>query len=222
MKKIILCSLLMITAISHGAQAQSAVSQSCIVHRTYQSLSEIGVEATNRCDRPVLANICAALSGRIGFEREGKRVEPARTVRFSYFVQNDTKMRYRLAECAPGETTRQDLCVPQCPQAFPPSSSKQSKPPEPMSSPASWVMSDDYPAASMRADEQGTVHFKLTVGPNGRPSNCTVTRSSGYALLDQATCTVMMRRGRFHPATNDKGVPVSGTWSDELNWRMAL
>ena len=43
----------------------------------------------------------------------------------------------------------------------------------------SLVSQDDYPAAALRANEQGTVAFRLDVGNDGRVRNCTIVSSSG-------------------------------------------
>jgi protein TonB len=74
------------------------------------------------------------------------------------------------------------------------------------------VFSDsDYPASAIRGEESGTVRASLTVGPDGRVTNCTVTASSGSAALDAATCNILRRRGRFTPARDSSGNPTSDT-----------
>lgn len=53
-----------------------------------------------------------------------------------------------------------------------------------------------YPAASRRAGETGTVLLTVIIGPNGVPSDVQVERSSGYAALDQAAVDAV-RKWRF-------------------------
>lgn len=53
-----------------------------------------------------------------------------------------------------------------------------------------------YPSASRRAGEQGTVLLELIVGPDGKPTEVNIARSSGYDLLDQAAVTAV-RKWRF-------------------------
>lgn len=60
-----------------------------------------------------------------------------------------------------------------------------------------WVGPDDYPAAAIRAGEEGRVRVTLAIGADGRPTGCSVARSSGSWSLDNGTCLTMMRRGRF-------------------------
>ena len=77
---------------------------------------------------------------------------------------------------------------------------------------------EDYPMFPMRREMQGTVEFRLTVGPDGRTMACEVVKSSGFAELDEMTCNLMMRRARFCPATNRKARPIVGSWSSRLKW----
>lgn len=82
------------------------------------------------------------------------------------------------------------------------------------------VSNDDYPASALRNEEQGTTGFRLTVGPDGRVSNCVVTSSSGSSALDTATCRLMRSRARFTPARNNLGQPTTDTVSARITWRI--
>lgn len=85
---------------------------------------------------------------------------------------------------------------------------------------ASYVSNDDYPAAALRNEEQGTTGFRLTVGPDGRVTNCVVTSSSGSSSLDAATCRLMRSRARFTPARNNLGESTSDTVNSRITWRI--
>ena len=67
---------------------------------------------------------------------------------------------------------------------------------------------EDYPATALQNREEGTVQAKLTIDPNGRVSACKVVRSSGYATLDNATCSILERGARFAPARDAAGKPI--------------
>lgn len=82
------------------------------------------------------------------------------------------------------------------------------------------VSDADYPAAALRAEEEGTTRFRLTVAPNGRVSACTVTQSSGSRVLDTATCRIMERRARFTPARDSDGKPTGDTVSSAIRWEL--
>ena len=70
------------------------------------------------------------------------------------------------------------------------------------------VTADDYPPVSIRLQEQGKVSIKYTVKDDGTVSDCAVTTTSGKSRLDDAACTMVKRRWKFKPATNE-GKPVA-------------
>lgn len=90
---------------------------------------------------------------------------------------------------------------------------------QPIGDPRLAFSVDDYPPAALRNKEQGRVTVSLDVDATGRPTRCTVTTSSGFASLDEVTCSVAMQKARFTPATrNGKSVagvfsPLSITWA---------
>ncbi|MEA3010936.1 MAG: periplasmic protein TonB [Sphingomonadales bacterium] len=83
---------------------------------------------------------------------------------------------------------------------------------------ASYVSDEDYPSNAVRNEEQGTTRFKLTVGPDGRVKECSVTGSSGSSALDSTTCRLMKQRARFTPARNNKGEPTGDTVANAIRW----
>jgi protein TonB len=66
---------------------------------------------------------------------------------------------------------------------------------------------DDYPPEAVRQRWQGTVVTELTVGTKGSPTACRVTKSSGYKILDDTTCELLMTRAKFLPAKDGQGNP---------------
>ena len=74
---------------------------------------------------------------------------------------------------------------------------------------------DDYPDW---ATVSGTVHFRLSVGTNGRVSECRVTRSSGDARLDALTCRLIVKRFRYAPSRDARGRPYVDTVIGEQTW----
>jgi protein TonB len=78
---------------------------------------------------------------------------------------------------------------------------------------------DDFPDASRRAEEQGVTRVSYVVGADGKVASCTVTQSSGFPRLDDATCKIIMRRFRFNPATRD-GQPVQETKTQPVRWQL--
>jgi protein TonB len=84
----------------------------------------------------------------------------------------------------------------------------------------SYFSADDYPAAALRGNDQGTTGFSLTIGPNGRVTECSVTSSSGSAALDAATCRILRSRARYTAARDSAGNPTSGRDSGRVTWRL--
>ncbi len=118
--------------------------------------------------------------------------------------------------------------VPPAPVIRPPAPPAPPAPPPPRVQPPqraranlnSYFSTDDYPAAALRGNDQGTTGFRLTIGPNGRVTDCQVTSSSGSSVLDQATCRILRSRARYQPARDSSGNPTSGTDSGRVTWRL--
>lgn len=79
---------------------------------------------------------------------------------------------------------------------------------------AGEITPSDYPKALGNAGVGGRVSVTFTVEPNGRVSDCRVTRSSGSPQLDALTCRLMEQRFRFRPSTDRYGRPIA----DEVDW----
>jgi periplasmic protein TonB len=102
----------------------------------------------------------------------------------------------------------------------PPPAPRQAEPKSLSGSLQGLIRSDDYPQSAIENDEQGTTAVRLTVGPNGRVSGCSVTSSSGSRALDNATCSILTRRARYSPAQDSNGNPVTATTSGRVTWRL--
>ena len=78
----------------------------------------------------------------------------------------------------------------------------------------------DYPSAALRENAQGVTIVRLTIGTNGRISDCAIIRSSGNETLDQRTCQVYRREGRFTPAIGADGQPAEVRFLSIVTWRI--
>lgn len=81
-----------------------------------------------------------------------------------------------------------------------------------------WATYDDYPDSAARSGQQGYVTVSIPIGVDGRITDCSVIRSSGYAILDAIPCKVLPKRARFAPAKDEKGAPVTTHGSTSMGF----
>jgi protein TonB len=82
------------------------------------------------------------------------------------------------------------------------------------------IDNDDYPPRALEARVTGTVYMRFVVQPDGRATDCAVTRSSGSAELDRTTCRLIERRLRYRPARDSSGRPIASTVRGEQEWEI--
>lgn len=88
--------------------------------------------------------------------------------------------------------------------------------------PPRWIKGrlkdSDFPAGLGDAGVGGTVGVRYTVAVTGRVSACTVTRSSGNAVLDETTCRLIRDRFRFRPSLDAANRPVASVIVEKHEW----
>lgn len=82
------------------------------------------------------------------------------------------------------------------------------------------ISADDYPAAALRAEAEGTCVVTFDVSTAGRVENIAVEQSSGHEALDSATSSLISRRFRYHPARNGDGELVVSRVRQSVRWRL--
>lgn len=92
--------------------------------------------------------------------------------------------------------------------------------PTPLTKPAGWLTSGDYPKAMAVAGKQAQVSFRLMVDASGKPSSCVVQRSYNDPKFDTTTCDALMRRARFLPALDKDAKPVASYYINLARWVM--
>lgn len=125
--------------------------------------------------------------------------------------------------------------VPQAPPAPPPPPPiiippPPAAPPPPRFTPkgatpknqGSWAarIQENYPTRAFREERQGRVGVRVTIGPDGRVTDCSVTSSSGSPDLDTAACAGMRSYARYNPATDGEGNPTTGSASTAIVYRL--
>lgn len=83
---------------------------------------------------------------------------------------------------------------------------------------AGALRDSDYPREAEAQRLSGTVAIAFRVRTDGRVDRCSVTRSSGHALLDNLTCRLFSERYRFAPATDGRGEPIESTLQTNFTW----
>lgn len=78
----------------------------------------------------------------------------------------------------------------------------------------------DYPTppGGRQARVGNEVIVKVTVGTDGRASNCSIFRASPDAEADAITCRLVVERLRFRPATDSSGNPVAAPFFWRQRW----
>ena len=84
--------------------------------------------------------------------------------------------------------------------------------------PGNFFNADSYPPGALRAQAQGRVVARLTVGTDGRVTDCSVSSSSGNDDLDSTTCRIAKSRVRFSPAKDDSGNPIQSSYTLPVRW----
>ena len=70
----------------------------------------------------------------------------------------------------------------------------------------------DYPGEAVRQHFEGTAIAELTIGKDGLPKACRITKSSGHKVLDDRSCEVLMARPKFKPAKDENGNQKEDTY----------
>ncbi len=80
--------------------------------------------------------------------------------------------------------------------------------------------SSDYPLEALRKEYGGTTAFVLLIDETGAVKDCTLTESSGMAVLDARSCGVITARAKFAPAIDVDGKPTKSSWFQRISWRL--
>lgn len=90
----------------------------------------------------------------------------------------------------------------------------------PRGKPGTWVTNADYRPRWIREGLTGSARFALSIDAAGKVTGCTITRSTGHAALDAATCELVTKRARFDAARDGSGKPVAGTYANTVTWNI--
>lgn len=80
------------------------------------------------------------------------------------------------------------------------------------------IKGSDIPDTILHTGFRGVVSVRYRVETNGRVTGCAIARSSGSALMDQATCRAIEKRFRYDPWRDASGRPVASTVLRDQQW----
>jgi TonB family protein len=80
------------------------------------------------------------------------------------------------------------------------------------------IKENDYPIPAARRGSIGDVNGYLTVGADGKASNCHVLDSSGWPELDSQSCELLVQRPQYKPATDKAGNAMAAPFYFEFVW----
>jgi hypothetical protein len=82
------------------------------------------------------------------------------------------------------------------------------------------ISPQDFPPQVIRNVWSGTTGFILLIDETGKVKDCTLTESSGVAVIDSRTCAVVSYKARFEPAVDINGKPAKSTFAQNITWRV--
>lgn len=90
----------------------------------------------------------------------------------------------------------------------------------PASDPGRWIKSSDYPRDLVAQGRQAIVHFRMTIGTDGKPSACHIQRTTRSPKFDDAVCKAMMQRAKFTPARDEQGEPMVSYFRSSVRFQV--
>lgn len=90
----------------------------------------------------------------------------------------------------------------------------------PLKSPARWVRPKDYPVQMLRQGRQAIVEFRLSVGPDGKATQCHIQQSTRPQEFDDAVCKSLLKRAEFDPALDADGNPIASFWRNTVQFQI--
>lgn len=76
----------------------------------------------------------------------------------------------------------------------------------------------DYPYRALSTNTSGFSIVRITVNVEGRISECAPVAGTRDEVLDQATCRILLNRGRLEPARDAGGAAISSQLVTSINW----
>lgn len=89
---------------------------------------------------------------------------------------------------------------------------------KPLTSPAKWVVAQDYPVKMLRAGQPAIIEFRMSVAADGKATSCHIQSTTRPKEFDDAVCGSLMRRARFAPALDAEGKPLASYYRNTVRF----
>jgi hypothetical protein len=90
--------------------------------------------------------------------------------------------------------------------------------PRPVGNPGEWFKASDMPNVLTNEEQTAGVQVRLDIDIAGTIVGCHILRAGGNAQYQALTCDLFRKRGRFKPALDAAGQPVSSVWISRVFW----
>lgn len=87
-----------------------------------------------------------------------------------------------------------------------------------ITSPGSWLNSNDYPAGALFGGHNGVVQIRLDVDAEGKVAGCFVLSRTSPDDFADITCRGVAKRARLQPALDARGKPMRSFWVVKVHW----
>lgn len=88
----------------------------------------------------------------------------------------------------------------------------------PVSNPANWVNTEDYPSKMLAEEQSAIVEFRVDIDENGKVTGCHIQASTRPKEFDDAVCGSLVRQGKFKPALDANGKPIRSYWKSTVTF----
>lgn len=114
-----------------------------------------------------------------------------------------------------------DICTGRLTDGLTLAKRSETRPPEPVGNPGTWITPRDYPPLMLRYERDGLVQVRVTISEAGKPSFCYVTSSTTPQMFDDTVCLALMQRAKFKPALDKDGDPVVSYWETAVRFTVS-
>jgi protein TonB len=82
------------------------------------------------------------------------------------------------------------------------------------------VLFSQYPPRAMAAGQEGQVGFRVKLDRDGWATECQVTKTSGFGLLDDETCRLIVNRATFKGLRDANGRRAATVTEGVVDWKL--